>query len=229
MHLERQGLYLHGPSFRDVLSPSNFSEANQLPPEVVQSPGDSLPGLPGRPSGVCFFQGPMSERSPLSQRAPGKAGIYRQLGEIPALSIVVSRVVGSQGGCQEPKLGLACGQDLQDHRHGVLLPNHQTEAFLGQLAFACQIGPDLNLQKKLLGLILHQFHSRESPLPLPPETLEALAWWASPENLSKWFPFGQWAPSCLVWPDACETGWEVTIRRVLGQRGHGNPTRVLFT
>ena len=103
------------------------------------------------------------------------------------------------------------------------------EAFLGRLAFACQIGPDLNLQKKLLGPILHQFHSGESLLPLPPETLEALAWWASPENLSKWFPFGQWAPSCLVWPDACKTGWEVTIRRVLGQRGHGTPTRVLFT
>ena len=41
------------------------------------------------------------------------------------------------------------------------------EAFLDQLAFACQIGPDLNLQKKLLGPILHQFHSGESPLPSP--------------------------------------------------------------
>ena len=79
MHLERKGLYLHGPSFRAVHSPSSLSGINQLPPEVVQSPGDSLPGLPGRPSGVCSVQGPMTERSPPPQRADGKAGIYRQL------------------------------------------------------------------------------------------------------------------------------------------------------
>ena len=82
----------------------------------------------------------MSERSPLSQRAPGKAGIYRQLGEIPALSIVVSRVVGSQGGCQEPKLGPACEQDLQGHRHGILLPNHQTDRKVGLGSFPRSAG-----------------------------------------------------------------------------------------
>ena len=97
------------------------------------------------------------------------------------------------------------------------------EAFLGQLAFACQIGPELNLRKKLLGPVLHQFSSRESPLPLPPETLEALAWWASPGNLIKWFPFGQSTPSCLVWTDACTTCWGGHDQKGAWVAGSWNP------
>lgn len=39
MHLERQGLYLHGPSFRAVHSPSSFSGANQLPLKLYRAQG----------------------------------------------------------------------------------------------------------------------------------------------------------------------------------------------
>ena len=49
-------------------------------------------------------------------------------------------MVGSQGGCQEPKLGPACEQDLQGHRHGILLPNHQTDRKVGLGSFPRSAG-----------------------------------------------------------------------------------------
>ena len=89
------------------------------------------------------------------------------------------------------------------------------ESFLGQLAFASQIGPELTLRKKLLGPILSLLPSREGSIPLPSETLQALEWWATPGNLSQWFPFHSPAPSVLLWTNACEAGWG-------GHDQHGN-------
>lgn len=59
------------------------------------------------------------------------------------------------------------------------------ESLLGQLAFACQIGPELNLRKKLLGPIVPLLPCQESVMCLPSQTMEALRWWTVKNLLLK--------------------------------------------
>ena len=81
------------------------------------------------------------------------------------------------------------------------------ERLLGHLAFAAQISPEMNLQKKLLGPILNKFGEDTEVVFLPKATLKILAWWSLPGNLQKWTPLRSPPPSLFLFTDACEKGW----------------------
>ena len=92
------------------------------------------------------------------------------------------------------------------------------EIFLGNLAFAAQLSPELTLKKKLLGSLLPLFHHPNLRLSLPPNCRKTLKWWSLPENLVGWASFKSIPPTLLLWTDACLSGWGVTIRGEIGRR-----------
>jgi hypothetical protein len=84
------------------------------------------------------------------------------------------------------------------------------ESLFGEMAFAAQIMPEAQHQKKIVSPYLHHWDltsSRDKIVSVPPSLLQCLLWWTCPSRLHQWQRANDPPPTHWLWTDASLLGW----------------------
>jgi hypothetical protein len=91
-----------------------------------------------------------------------------------------------------------------------LASRREFESLLGEMAFAAQILPEAQHEKKIVAPFIHhwdQVTSRDSVILIPQSLLHCLLWWTCPSRLHQWQRANDPPPTHWLWTDASLLGW----------------------